>query len=205
MLAHILDPFVQVEDSSHMADREKGSGLGLAICRSMVKAMGGELAVESTPGKGSAFRIRLPDVAAAAENPAPAAAPEPAAAPKKLPERVLVVDDSPVNHKVLAAFLKRAGVASVDHAGDGAEALAKLDAALEAGRPHDFVFSDFWMPAMNGLEFVEKLRGDARFGGLPVFAVTADTESRHDARAGLFTGILVKPLTYDKLMETFSV
>ena len=121
-----------------------------------------------------------------------------------IPKSVLVVDDSSVNRKVLEAHLRRAGVASVDFASDGAEALAKLGAALAAGSPHDFVFSDFWMPVMNGLEFVKKLRGDIRFAGLPVFAVTGDTESLDDAGAGLFSGVLFKPLTYERLMNAFS-
>ena len=123
---------------------------------------------------------------------------------RRIPDNVLVVDDSPVNRKVLAAHLRRAGVASVDFASDGAEALAKLDAAMSAGKPHDFVFTDFWMPVMNGLEFVEKLRGDIRFADLPVFAVTGDTESVDDASAGLFSGMLFKPLTYDRLIDAFS-
>ena len=204
MLEHVLDPFVQVQDPSHEADRAKGSGLGLAICRSMVKAMGGTLEVESEPGRGSVFRIRIPGVAVAAEEPAAPAAPEPAPAAAELPERVLVVDDSPVNRAVLAAFLKRAGVAAIDHAAEGGEALAKLDAAAREGRPCGFVFTDFWMPDTNGLEFVEKLRADARFRDLPVFAVTGDTEARHDPRSRLFTGILHKPLAYARLMEVLA-
>ncbi len=204
MLEHVLDPFVQVQDPSHAADRAKGSGLGLAICRSMVKAMGGTLEVESEQGRGSVFRIRIPGVAVASEELAVPAAPEPAPAAAELPERVLVVDDSPVNRAVLAAFLKRAGVAEIDHAAEGGEALAKLDAAAREGRPCGFVFTDFWMPDTNGLEFVEKLRADARFRDLPVFAVTADTEARHDPRSRLFTGILHKPLAYGRLLEALA-
>ena len=117
---------------------------------------------------------------------------------------MLVVDDSPVNRAVLSAFLKRAGITAVDHAGDGFEALAKLDAAAQQGEPHDFILSDLWMPNLNGLEFIEKLRADSRFATLPVYAVTADTEFKQDARTELFTGILLKPLTYAKLMEVFA-
>ena len=113
------------------------------------------------------------------------------------------MDDSPVNRAVLAAHLKRAGVTSVDFACDGVEALAALDAAAKAGNPHDFVFSDFWMPNMNGLELIEKLRADSRFAGLPIFAVTADTEYHRDARFRLFDGVLLKPLTYNRLVEVF--
>ena len=56
---------------------------------------------------------------------------------------------------------------------------------------------------MNGLEFIEKLRTDPRFSRLSVFALTADTEFRRDARNKLFTGVLLKPLTYDKLVKAF--
>ena len=204
MRTRILDPFVQALDPSHSADRAGGTGLGLSICRSLVGAMGGEFAVESELGKGSTFRARIPGVEASKEAPGPVAATKPSALLDKLPKRVLVIDDSSVNRSVLTAFLKRAGVATIDQAGDGKEALAKLDLAAKAGSPYDLVFSDFWMPNMNGIEFIEKLRADSRFSSLPVFAVTADTESHHDARTKLFTGIFLKPLTYDKLMEVLA-
>ena len=201
MLTHILDPFVQVQDPSHSADRAGGTGLGLSICKSLVEAMGGELLVESELGKGSTFRARIPGIAmgkmAAEAGPI-------SDAPKKLPKHVLIVDDSPVNRAVLTAFLKQAGITAVDHAGDGIEALAKLDMSIHAGDLYDFILSDLWMPNMNGLEFVEKLRADSRYRDLPVFAVTADTEFRSDDRTDLFTGILLKPMTYAKLMETFA-
>ncbi|MBP5231164.1 MAG: response regulator [Clostridia bacterium] len=117
---------------------------------------------------------------------------------------MLVVDDSQVNRSILKAFLKKAGVTSIDQACDGEEALAKLDSAKKEGHPYDFVFSDLWMPNMNGMEFVEKLRSDSRFDSLPVFALTADTEFKRDARTRFFTGTLLKPLTYDKLAELFA-
>ena len=100
--------------------------------------------------------------------------------------------------------MKKAGIVSVDHAGDGVEALAELDSAVKTDRPYDFIFSDIWMPNMNGVELIEKLRADPRFSRLPVFALTADTECKRDARTELFTGIFLKPLTYGKLMEMFA-
>ena len=84
---------------------------------------------------------------------------------------------------------------------DGWEALKKLDSADREGHPFDLVLSDFWMPNLNGLELVEKVRADPRFARLAVFAVTADTETRQDDRAKMFDGILLKPLTYGKLLE----
>ena len=226
MLLHILDPFVQIIDPSHVRDRAAGTGLGLSICRRLAEAMGGELDVKSELGRGSTFIVRVPAEAAkasgmpeeaetaeteerkagdavlpAAGAPPPATGPRPAAGGARLPLHVLVVDDSPINRKVITAFLKKAGVVRVDHAGDGAEALAALDAAVKAGDPHDYVFSDFWMPVMNGLELVEKLRADPRFAGLPVYAVTADTECRKDPRSALFDDILLKPVTYGRLSK----
>ena len=200
MLTHVLDPFVQAQDPSHAADRSGGTGLGLSICRRLIELMGGELVVESELGKGSTFKVRIPNVETSKEKTLPAAVQRPVLAADRLPKHVLVIDDSPVNRSVLTAHLKRAGVPSVDHAEDGKDALAKLDSAMKAGNPYDFVFSDLWMPNMNGLECIEKIRADSRFSGLSVFAVTADTEYHSDARAALFSDILLKPLTYDKLM-----
>ena len=204
MLAHILDPFVQVHDPSHSAERTIGTGLGLSICRSLVEMMGGELVVESELGKGSTFRAAIPGVELVEES--TAAVPEQKATVdlKNLPKRVLVVDDSRVNRAVLTAFLKKVGVASIKQAVDGEEALSELDSAFKAGSPFDFVFSDFWMPNMNGLELIEKLRADSRFKRLSVFALTADTETNQDARANLFTGILLKPTTYNNLVTAFA-
>jgi len=201
MLTHILDPFVQVQDPSHAADRAGGSGLGLSICRSLIEAMGGEIQVKSRVGAGSTFSIRIPGIAVYERNTKSAAVPEPVSELKELPKHVLVVDDSPVNRAVLTAFLRKAGVASFEPACDGREAFAKLDAAEKAGHPYDFVISDLWMPNMNGMELIEKLRADPRFARLPIFALTADTEFRRDARTKLFTGSLFKPLTYGKLVD----
>jgi CheY-like chemotaxis protein len=181
--------------------------------------MGGELAVESELGRGSTFRITIPNVKVVEETAAssmppylgdgravsmkpPSANASPFPIPRS-PKRVLVIDDSPVNRSVLTAHLKGAGVVSIDKACDGAEALSKLDLAVKDGNPHDIVFTDFWMPNMNGLELIEKVRADARFRRIPVFLVTADTEFQKDKRTELFDGILLKPLTHDKLMEVF--
>ena len=204
MLTHVFDPFVQVQDPSHAAARAGGTGLGLSICRSLVeKTMGGKLIVESELGKGSTFRMCIPGIATSEAKAKTAAEPKPDLESKKLPGRVLIVDDSPVNRKVLTAFLKKAGIASIDHACNGKEALAELDSAEKGGHPYDFVFSDLWMPNMNGFELIEKLRADTRFSRLPVFALTADTEYHDDGQTRLFSGILLKPLTYAKLVEVF--
>jgi len=205
MLTRILEPFVQVQDPKHAADRAGGTGLGLSISRSLVEVMGGELIVESEVGKGSTFTAHIPGVAANDEKAAQDAAPKQTKTIKDLPKHVLVVDDSSVNRAVLTALLRKAGVTSIKHACDGGEALAELNLAMDEGKPFDFIFSDFWMPNMNGLELIEKIRADSRFNQIHVYAVTADTEFNHDPRHNLFNGVLLKPLTYDKLVAVFSI
>lgn len=203
MLSRIFDPFVQALDHTHPTVRAEGSGLGLSICSSLVKLMGGELTVQSEPWKGTTFSIDIPQVAIAQEQTVQAAAAgeEDAVELAKLPKHVLVVDDSPVNCAVLKAFLKRIGVGSVDTAADGGEAFERLNFALRSGSPYDFVFTDYWMANINGPELAAKVRAQADFAGLPIFMVTADTEFLKDERAKLFTGILMKPVTYRSLVE----
>ncbi len=202
-LTRILEPFVQVRDPSHSADRSSGTGLGLPICNRLTETMGGKLIVGSELGKGSKFRVCIPGVATNEAKAVTVGEQTSTDTSGGLPKHVLVVDDSPVNRKVLTAFLKKAGIVSIGTASDGGIALSELDLALQNGSPYDFVFSDLWMPNMNGMEFIEKLRADSRFVRLPAFALTADTEFRADARTDLFTGVLLKPVTYEKLVKVF--
>jgi len=204
MQARIFEPFVQIHDPSHAAARVMGSGLGLSICQRLVETMGGKLSVESEIGKGSTFKAHLSGIEVAETKNEQAVAPKPIVDLNNLPKHILVVDDSAVNRAVLTALLKQMGVKAIDQARDGAEALAKLDSAIKEAHPYDFVFSDLWMPNVNGMELIEKLRKDSRFAHLPVFVLTADTEFNNDVRAALFTGTLLKPLTYDKLAGSFA-
>ena len=205
MLTHILEPFVQVKDPSHSVDRAGGTGLGLSICRGLVEVMGGELVVESELGKGSTFSVRIPCVEAGeTTSTGQASEQNPTVELKNLPKHVLVVDDSSINRAVLSALLEHIGVNSIGEAGDGEEALSTLESSVKSGNPYDCVFSDIWMPKMNGVELIERLRADPRFESLPVFALTADVESHHDERTKLFNGILLKPITYDNLVKVFN-
>lgn len=204
MLTRILDPFVQVQDPSHSADRAGGTGLGLSICRGLVEVMGGEFVVESELGKGSTFRVKMSGVEAdGTKDAAQEAGQNPAVDLKNLPKHVLVIDDSPINRAVLTALLEHVGVNAIGEASDGEEALSALESSVKSGDPYDFVLSDLWMPKMNGLELIERLRADPRFERLPVFALTADIESHNDERTKLFNGILLKPITYGNLVKAF--
>ena len=96
---------------------------------------------------------------------------------------------------VLAAMLSKIGVTNVEMVDDGREALE----ALNDGADFDLVLTDLWMPEMDGSELVRAIRADAKFADLPVYLVTAAVEARNQVESDGFTGILLKPVSLDKL------
>ncbi|MBQ6104295.1 MAG: response regulator [Kiritimatiellae bacterium] len=200
----VLEPFVQV-DSAHPSG---GTGLGLPICHRMLVRMGGDLTIESEPGKGSTFTGVIPGVETAPEeNTKHAESTEKTVSAPSIQHSafsiqhsssvrsVLVVDDVPVNLLVEQAMLRRAGVAEVVTAPSGTAALE----ALEKHGAFDLVLTDLWMPEMDGYALCAHLRADERWRKLPVYAVTADVEARKTVADRGFDGILLKPLTADTL------
>ena len=207
----ILAAYVQVDSKTA---RNGGTGLGLAICKQLATAMGGALGVESEPGVGSVFTVSVPGVRAAGEPnrrdpdqaaasaPAPETAPETAtpgvAAPApSAPRRILVVDDVEINRKVLQAQLRKLGTFDIASAADGVEALAALRAA--GAEPFDLMLTDIWMPNLDGEGLARAVRDDPALRGLRIVAVTADVEFPSKATAAGFDGVLLKPVTADKL------
>lgn len=170
-IARLFRPFSQAEAST--ARRYGGTGLGLAICRKLATMMGGEISVESEPGRGSVFRVWLPlpgaDVPRRAEM---------HVTDLELPPlRVLVADDNPINQAVARALLEAAG-ASVETAANGAEAVERLRV-----EPFDLVLMDLHMPIMDGIEAVGRIRaGEAGPSSTPVIALTADGVPGEEAR-----------------------
>ena len=201
----VLEPFVQV-DSAHPSG---GTGLGLPICHRMLVRMGGDLTIESEPGKGSTFTGVIPGVETAPEEKTTEHTEdtEKAGAESSVPSvssvvedgpavrSVLVVDDVPVNVLVEQAMLKRAGVPEVVTAPSAADALE----ALEKHGAFDLVLTDLWMPEMDGYALCARIRADDRWKALRVYAVTADVEARKTVADRGFDGILLKPLTADAL------
>ena len=196
-LPRILQPFVQIVDRNH----RNGTGLGLPICNKLATLMGGELTVESKLGEGSTFTITLRDIKTVAMPSAEAQSAGPSAtgcvrAPSGGPSAsVLVVDDSPVNRAVLKAMLVKCGVTRIVLAENGREALS----ILKSGAPVDMVLTDLWMPEMDGNALAAAIRADAKFASLPVYLVTADVEARNQPESAAFTGILLKPISLEKL------
>ncbi|MBQ6474296.1 MAG: response regulator, partial [Victivallales bacterium] len=212
-LKRIVSPYVQVD--SKMA-RHGGTGIGLAMCSLLVRAMGGELSIVSTIGKGSTFTVTLPNVkesesAPVEESPAaketvaehqrqPVQKAEPAAdkpTDAGSPRRVLIVDDQKMNLMVLKAMLNKLGKFEIATAMNGKEALDILESSANA--PFAIVLTDMWMPVMDGEGLVRAIRADEKLASLPVHVVTADVEMQDKYQTIGFAGILLKPVTVDKL------
>ncbi|WP_200284224.1 ATP-binding protein [Rhabdochromatium marinum] len=192
--SRLFQPFTQGDNS--IARRFGGTGLGLSISRHLVERMGGWLEIESTPGIGSrfSFEISLPPAQApselfVADSPATRAAK--AAADLNLRgRRILVVEDQPINRRIIHDMLGLFG-AEVTLANNGHEALQCL-----AEGDFELVLMDIQMPEMDGLSATEHLRNNPAWAKLPVIALTAgvtNTERERVRTAGL-NDLLAKPL-----------
>ena len=214
----LMTPYVQAGTKA----RTKGTGLGLAICKQLATRMGGSLSFESELGKGSTFTLELREVKYTEHS--PDADRKAAAGQENLRERIegddmrggikasgkqkgmrdyriLIADDVPLNLAVLKALLTRIGLRNVVTAVDGQDAWEKI---AKSDTPFDLVLTDMWMPKMDGKDLVSEIRADKRFANLPVYAVTADIEEQKKFEDHGFTGILLKPVTIDKLSRLFN-
>ena len=215
----IMSPYVQAGAKA----KTKGTGLGLAICKQLATRMGGNLSFVSELGKGSTFTLELREVKSAEHSPdadrKAAAGQEhlrdrmedngdtgdgirPCRTQKDMRKnRILIADDVPLNLAVLKALLTRIGIRDVVTAVNGEDAWEKI---RTADKPFDLVLTDMWMPKMDGKDLVSMIRADERFASLPVYAVTADIEEQKKFESHGFTGILLKPVTIDKLSRLFN-
>ena len=163
IIGRIFDPFFTTKPPG------KGTGLGLSISHTIIEEHKGKLWVESAPGQGAQFFIELPIVPCEAPAAAPvAAAPVPTAEPAA---RLLIVDDEPGIRDVLQAVLASNGY-ETDTAGNGKEALQKLDA-----HRYDLIFSDLHMPEMSGEQFHAAVEARDRRLAKRIVFVTGDTVS----------------------------
>lgn len=170
----IFNKFTQADPST--ARKYGGTGLGLAITRQLSDMMGGDIRVESQPGKGSVFAVEIP-FPLAADHADPDFSPTGEnAMTESLPEfagnlRVLVVDDHPINLLFMRKALAKLGVGTLDEASSGKQAID-----LASANAYDLIFMDCQMPEMDGFEASQTIRmleEDER-RGVPIVAVTAD-------------------------------
>ena len=151
--------------------------------------------VVSELGKGSVFRIRIGRVGTVAAPAAAAASDEPPR-PPALPEGFLpmLVDDIALNLRILSLHFRGLGIRDTMQAESGEQALR----AMHERRP-SAVFTDLWMPGMDGAALARAVRADPALAGVPVVAVTADNDAAASFDASVFDDILVKPIDTAKV------
>lgn len=187
----LTNPYTQVgRHKGHV-----GTGLGLTICKRLAVLMGGRLTIESELGKGSTFTVTIP-CDAREDRPSPSVAATPLK--DKPGHRILMVDDAPLNLKVMSVMLEKLGQRDVVLAHDGEEALSLLKADPTR---FDLVLTDLQMPKMDGDELLREIRADPRLAHLPVHVITADIQARTDCADLGFSSIVIKPVTLAKLGE----
>jgi PAS domain S-box-containing protein len=190
--AQLFQAFVQADGST--TRKYGGTGLGLAISRQLVQQMGGEIGVESEPGKGSTFwfTARLPIQPGKEER-----TPQP---PELQGKRVLIVDDNESTRQILHHLAEAWGLADQRAAG-GREALAMLAQAAGRGQPFDAVIVDAQMPEMDGFELARAIKSDPRLQA-PKLVMLTSLDRRDDTDLLREAGVdahLTKPLKQSAL------
>ncbi|MEA2626723.1 MAG: two-component system, sensor histidine kinase and response regulator [Candidatus Binatota bacterium] len=196
-LAAIFDRFTQADSST--TRHYGGTGLGLAISKQLVERMGGDIGVESEPGRGSTFhfRLRVPLTRSPVATPV---------SPGELNgARVLVVDDNEVNRRILTEQLLRWGM-RVESAASGREALAAASRGHREGDPFRLALLDHQMPEMDGETLARAIKSDGRLGAMVLLLLTSAGRkgaAEQMADAGL-AAYLLKPVRPSALLDAIA-
>lgn len=196
-LNRLFQPFVQADAST--TRRYGGTGLGLTITWRFAELLGGSIAVESVPGEGSTFTLRIKanlQRLAADEEAAEVSAVPVQAAVQRTSGRplALIVDDEPSAMQLLARLVDQAGYDAVC-ANGGEEGLALAQQA----KP-DLILLDIGMPVVSGWQVLEALADDRHLLSIPTVVVTVDDDRRRALAAGA-SDHLVKPVDRTELTD----
>jgi signal transduction histidine kinase/CheY-like chemotaxis protein/HPt (histidine-containing phosphotransfer) domain-containing protein len=189
--SRLFEAFAQADLST--TRKHGGTGLGLAISSQLVSMMGGEIGVDSEPGKGSTFWFSVPLGLSSTQAPCP-----------RLDLRglgVLAVDDNAVNrailHEHIVGWQMRNGSAE-----SGANALDMLHAAAARGEPYDVAIVDMQMPGMDGLALARAIKADRSIASTRLILLTSigqiGRDPNHD---GFFDACLTKPARQSQLYD----
>ena len=199
----VFDAFERERTST--ASGIQGTGLGMAISKRIVDMMGGTIAVETGPGKGTEFivrvRLQLQDPNAVECTPRPDTRPERPQADFS-GKRVLLAEDNEINREIAELVLTELGFL-LDEAVNGREALDMLSAA-DAGH-YDVVITDIQMPVMDGYELARRIRAldDPARAATPIVAMSANAfaEDVRTAQAAGIDGYVAKPINLGELVS----
>jgi len=202
--AKLFQKFVQADAST--SRRYGGSGLGLAISKQLAEKLGGTITLESTPSKGSCFKVTInsgtidhntliykPEKVHEQERKI-----DPWSSSAKLFGHVLLAEDNVNSQQLISLFLTKAGV-SVDVVANGNDVVEK---ALV--NSYDLILMDMQMPGMGGMEATELLRNVGYL--LPIVALTANAtiEIKRQCHDLGFDGFLSKPIEVDEFFSTLN-
>jgi len=186
--AKLFEKFSQADAST--TRKYGGTGLGLAICKELTQMMGGDVHIESAPGKGTTFWLMLTlpeDTQAESYDEI-----EDVEGLKDI--RVLIVDDMAVNREILKERLEALGMVC-DMCGDGNQALEKLRTALK-DNPYQMAVLDYHMPGMNGDELARTIKGDPAISNTVLTLLSSMSSRGHikSFREAGFSAFLTKPV-----------
>ena len=196
-ISQLFQPFHQADTS--ITRKYGGTGLGLAISRQLAERMGGEVGVESQPGKGSVFwfTVRLgrgskPNTIIQSVSSVDLSVIQGAS--------ILLVEDNLLNQQVAKEVLEEAG-AVVAIANNGKEALDLL-----ADKHFDCILMDAQMPVMDGLEATRRIRSNSKFASIRIIAMTANAGRENWTRcldAGM-DDFITKPIEFQLFLTTLA-
>ncbi len=199
VLSRLFQPFTQADSST--TRKFGGTGLGLTISRQLVEMMGGMIAAESTPGRGTTFRFKLRlGVSAKAEDFGRLVVSAFAGL------RALVIDDSAMARTIIETMLTQWGMA-VDTVASGPEGLNEMRRKIALRRPYDLMVIDWRMPELDGVATARAILTEAGIEKAPaVVLMTAYgrddlMDQAQDAKIDAF---LAKPISASTLLDTIS-
>ncbi|MBW7883396.1 MAG: PAS domain S-box protein, partial [Caldilineaceae bacterium] len=190
-MARLFRPFVQLD--SGLTRNHSGTGLGLALVYRLVQIHSGSVHVDSIPGEGSRFSVRLPwqphrRSASLTQDPILS----------QLPQRALIVDRSTRDSGTLLNMLAALHIQASIHA-----SAANLPELTTHYQP-DIIFLDLALPDGRAWKAIRALKSDPRSAALPVIATSAQDERAEATRYGA-SGHLPKPIAQGRLVHEIAV
>lgn len=188
----IFEPFTQ----AHLQKQSGGTGLGLTITRRLVSLMKGTINLQSEVGKGSTFRIKIPDISYLRdfEEHTTDIQIDPANIQFEK-ATIIVADDVEHNRKYLIDAMKNTNITIVE-AEDGLKAFNMAKKIVP-----DLIFADIRMPNLDGFGLLSKIKGDKTLKHIPMVAYSASVmkDQKERIHKSQFSGLLIKPVQVKEL------